>query len=59
MLCDINYNTVRVEIRVGLGLVLVLIYGITTASGLLYIVNIERDYTIMLWSTFQVDLLAL
>jgi len=47
------------RLGLGLGLVLVLIYGITTASGLLYIVNIERDYTIMLWSTFQVDLLAL
>ena len=49
----------QLGLRLGLGLVLVLIYGITTASGLLYIVNIERDYTIMLWSTFQVDLLAL
>jgi len=47
------------RLGLGLGLVLVLIYGITTASGLLYIVNIERDYTVMLWSTFQVDLLAL
>ena len=41
----IDYSTVRLGLRLGPGLVLVLVGGITTANGLSYVVNVEYKNT--------------
>ena len=45
--------TGQLELRLGFGLVLVLICGITTADRLPYVVSI--DYKNMMWCSFTLD----